>query len=263
MKIAVSGKGGVGKSVVCASLALLSAERGNRVLAIDADPDANLASALGFSAEQQRRIVTIAEQAKLIEERTGARPGQYGQMFKMNPEVSDIADKYAVTVRNVSLLELGAAAAGGGGCACPENVMIRSLITDLVLRRDETVVLDMEAGVEHLGRATASGVDVLLIVVEPGQASLDCAERIVRMAGQIGLSRIEFVANKITAPEDRQFVADSLKDYSVNGWIPFSGSIRAADRHGESVIEAMNAGIRNEFERILASLGEAEEEVKS
>jgi CO dehydrogenase maturation factor len=141
LKLAVAGKGGVGKSTIAAALALLLARRGRRVLAVDADPDANLASALGVPAEKQRDIVPLSRHRALIEDRTGARGGQYGQIFKMNPEVSDIASDYAHLHDGVAILVLGAIETGGSGCACPEGVLIRALVTDLVLYRDEALVM--------------------------------------------------------------------------------------------------------------------------
>jgi len=202
MKIAISGKGGVGKSTLAAALALLMAEKKRKVLALDTDPAANLANAIGIPADIRNKIIPISKQKSLIEERTGAKVKQYGQMFKLNPEVSDIADKYAVNYNGVSLIVVGAIEKGGSGCACPESVLIRALVTNLVLHRNEALIMDMEAGVEHLGRATASGVDGMIIVVEPGQRSIDCAKAIIGMAHDIGLKKLHIVANRVTCHED-------------------------------------------------------------
>ena len=254
MKLAISGKGGVGKSTLAAALSLLLARAGRRVLAIDADPDANLAAALGIPPEQRQAIVPISQQKALIEERTGAKVSQYGQIFKLNPEVSDIAGDFAYDHQGVSLLVLGAVQAGSAGCACPESVLLRALVTDLVLRKDETLVMDMEAGVEHLGRATARGVDMMLIVVEPGQRSIDCALRVSRMAGQIGLDRVRAVANKVTGAAQEQFIRDGLGELPLLGSIPFSSSIGAADRDGMSVLDGADDAAMACFRDILASL---------
>ena len=254
MKLAISGKGGVGKSTLAAALAILMARSGRRVLAIDADPNASLAGSLGMPVEKQKTVIPISQQISLIEERTGAKVKQYGQMFKINPEVSDIADKYAVKHNGVSLLVLGAVKQGGGGCACPESIFIRALVTDLVLHKNDTLIMDMEAGVEHLGRATTSGVDLMLIVVEPGQRSIDCAKKVVAMAGEIGLKRIAFVANKITCIADEEFVRNALGDDKVIGMIPYAEELRLADRNGKSVLDGLDSGILKRFEDILGAL---------
>ena len=255
MKIAISGKGGVGKSTLAAALALLMARRGMKVLALDADPDANLAAALGISEKDKLKIIPISRQTALIEERTGAKVKQYGQMFKLNPEVSDIAENYAFMHQGIALLVLGAVEQGGTGCACPENVLIRALVTDLVLYKDEALIMDMEAGVEHLGRATAKGVDTMLVVVEPGQRSIDCAERIIRMCGEIGLRNIKLAANKVDGPADEQFIRNALPGFDLLGMIPYSEEIRRNDRNELSVLDGMSEELVSTFEGILKKLG--------
>src|SRR5271157_1745026 len=187
LKIAVSGKGGVGKSTLAAALCRIFSGKGKKVIAIDADPDSNLASALGLPQELLSKIRPLAREAALIQQRTGAIPGRAGQMFSLSPEVADIAQKYGLEYSGVSLLVLGAVKSGGGGCACPENVFLRKLIRHLVLRDDETVVVDMEPGIEHLGRATAQGVDAMIIVLEPGTRSRETARRIISLSKDIGL----------------------------------------------------------------------------
>lgn len=259
MKLAVAGKGGSGKSTVAGALALLQARTGRRVLAVDADPDANLASVLGVPAARQREIVPISEHRALIEERTGAKVRQYGQLFKLNPEVADIADDYALVHEGVALLVLGAIEAGGSGCACPESVLIKALVADLVLHKDEALVMDMEAGIEHLGRGTARGVDVMLVVVEPSRTSLECADRVFRMAAEIGLRDIRVVANKIATPDDERWLRDALADREIVAAIPLSEGIRAADRDGRSVLNGLDGKTLEAFENLLRVLqGEAD-----
>ena len=252
MKIAVSGKGGVGKSTIAASVALILAQRGRRVLALDADPDANLAAALGMPREA--KITPISAEIALIEERTGAKVNQYGQVFKLNPEVSDLADKLAVKHHGVDLLVLGAVKRGGGGCACPESVFIKALVNDLVLYKNETLIMDMEAGIEHLGRGTVTGVDVMVIVVEPGQRALDCAGAVINMSKEIGLRNFVIVGNKVTNEEDKRYIVDGLPEMNVSAFLPYSEGIRTADREGISGLDGMGNEERAVIERLIDTI---------
>jgi CO dehydrogenase maturation factor len=254
MKLAISGKGGVGKSTIAATLALLMSRRGQRVLAIDADPDANLAAALGIPPEKRSQIIPISQQAALIEERTGAKIKQYGQMFKLNPDVADIPENYAISHENIKLLVLGAVEQGGGGCACPENVLIRALITDLILYKDDTLIMDMEAGVEHLGRATARGVDKMLVVLEPGQRAVECAQRIISMSAEIGIQDIGLIANKVTSEDDSRYLAESFPDIPILGNVPYLEAIRLADRKNQTILDAGEPAITQCFNEILEQL---------
>jgi CO dehydrogenase maturation factor len=184
MKLAVSGKGGVGKTTFSALLARTLSDQGMKVLAIDADPDANLAAALGIADAD--KVTPIAEMKELIFERTGAQPGTIGGFFKLNPKVDDIPDTLSVRLDNIKLMRLGSVKKGGAGCLCPESTLLKALVTHVVLGRDEVVIMDMEAGIEHLGRATAQAVDKLIVVVEPGRRSIDTAEHIRRLAPKSG-----------------------------------------------------------------------------
>lgn len=254
MKLAISGKGGTGKSTLAAALSLMMVKKGWKVLALDADPDGNLAAALGASPEEIARIVPISKQKELIEERTGAKVKQYGQMFKLNPEVSDIADSYGTNIKDVTLLVLGAIEAGGSGCACPESVLIRALVSDLVLHRKDALIMDMEAGIEHLGRATARGVDTLLVMVEPSQRAVDSAHRVARLAAEIGLRDIRYVANKIASPADERYVRDALAGQEIAAVIPWSEEIRAAEREGRPVLKGASKDLLNSIETLLRQL---------
>jgi len=254
MKIAISGKGGVGKSTIASILALMLAEQDEKVLALDADPDANLASALGITEEDQKGIVTIGQRMDIIEERTGAKVGTYGQMFNLNPKVSDLAEKFAYNHRGVALLVLGAAHKGGGGCACPENTFIKAFVDDLVLNKDETLLMDMEAGIEHLGRATAQSVDVLLVVVEPGQRSFDCAREIERMSDEIGLDNLLYIGSKVTGPEDEVYIREGLGDRPLIACIPYSENLRRADRDGSCPYDALDEQEKALYSAILDAI---------
>ena len=254
MKIAVSGKGGVGKSTIAAIIALMKAEAGDRVLALDADPDANLASSLGISRHDRRRIVTLSQQIGLIEESTGAKVGQYGQVFRLNPEVSDVADHYAYKHRGVSLLVLGAVKSGGGGCACPENTFARALVTDLVLFKGDTLIMDMEAGIEHLGRATSQGVDAMIVVVEPGQRSVDCALLVERMSREIRIKKVLFIANKVAGKGDRDFIMNALPDREILAFLSYSDELRNADRDGAYPYDFLSDAARSQYAEMIKRL---------
>jgi CO dehydrogenase maturation factor len=235
MKIAVTGKGGVGKTTLTSLLAYSCVNLGYNVLAIDADPSPCLGASLGFPAEKLSRLTPIAKMDELIYERTGAEPGTTGGYFKLNPRVDDIPDRFSAVHRGIRLLELGAVELGGAGCICPESAMLRSLITHILLRRDEMVLLDMYAGVEHLGRATADAVDAMLIVVEPTARSLATASQIMKLATDIKLSRLFIVGSKVGNEDDRRFITDNAPGLEVLGFIPEDPRVREADRRGETL----------------------------
>jgi CO dehydrogenase maturation factor len=238
LTLAITGKGGVGKSTLAGTLARLLAADGRHVLAIDADPDANLASALGLPPALRRTVRTIGEERQLIEERTGAKAREFGQIFRLNPDVRGIAEQYGTHFAGTDLVVLGAAGRPGGGCACPEAVLLQSLIRHLVLAPRDVVLLDMEAGIEHLGRGTAAGMGAMLAVVEPGQRSLDTAVRIREMAAALGIRRFGVVLNKTTAAaEDRRWVGEALGAESVLAAIPFDARVAEADRRGVSLVD--------------------------
>ena len=251
MKIAISGKGGVGKSTLAAALALLLKQQGHNVLALDADPDANLASALGIPDSQQVNIIPVSKQIELIEERTGSKVNEYGKVFKLNPEVSDVAEKLAFTWDGIHMLVLGAVQNGGSGCACPESTFIRALVTDLVLYKNETLIMDMEAGIEHLGRATAQGVDVMIVVLEPGKRSIDCAKSVIRMSRDIGIKRLLFVGNKVNSPGDETYLKSELPGCEFAAMIPYSASIRGSDRDGVSVLDVDDSELIGQYSKVL------------
>jgi len=237
-KLAITGKGGVGKTTLAALLAHLYAEEGQTVLAIDADPDANLGSALGFAAEALAAIRPIAEMKDLVAERTHTVPGQYGGIFTMNPRVDDIPDRFSAVYGGVRLLVLGTVQKGGAGCFCPENTLLKNLVRHLLVGRREVVILDMEAGLEHLGRSTAAAVDAFIVVVEPGRRSIQTAQAIEQLAYDIGVHRILVVGSKVRGPDDEAFIAASLPGADVLGYLPFSQRAIDADLSGQAIHEA-------------------------
>ena len=230
MKIAVSGKGGVGKTTFSSLLIRALNADGKHVLAIDADPDANLAAAIGIPDAD--KIIPISEMKDLAYERTEAKPGTIGGFFKLNPKVDDLPDALSAKFENIKLMRLGGIKKGGAGCICPESTLLKALITHIVLARDEVVVMDMEAGIEHLGRGTAQAVDKLLVVVEPGSRSIETARHIQKLAGEIGLTAIALVGNKIRGPKDEEFLKKHLSGFSFLGFIPYDDALIEADLNG-------------------------------
>ena len=233
-KIAISGKGGVGKTTLAGMLARQYAADGLPVLAIDADPDANLASSLGVPPEAAATISPIAEMEELIEERTGAKPGSSGAYFRLNPRVDDLPDRYALTHEGVRLMVMGTVDRGGSGCVCPENVLLKTLVTHLLLQRDDTLIMDMEAGVEHLGRGTAGNVDAMIVVVEPGLRSVQTAHHVASLAADLGIKHCLVVGNKVRDERDRQFVRDQVAPLPVLGFMSYNLAVAEADLAGRS-----------------------------
>ena len=244
MKLAISGKGGVGKTTLVALLAREAVSRGYKVLAVDADPDANLAATLGIEEE----ITPLAELRELIDERAGS-----GGLIKLNPRVDDIPDRYSIYKDGIRLMVLGAIRRGGGGCACPESSFLRELLAHLLLERDELVLVDMEAGIEHLGRGTAQGVDNLLVVVDPDRRSLETAARIKRLAQEIGLRSILAVGNRVHDPSDREYIEENLPPkLPLLGYISYSEGLRLSGRGGLPTPEGT---LHREIAEIFTALG--------
>ena len=237
MKIAITGKGGVGKTTLTALLAQTYADVGHQVLAVDADPSPCLAGALGFPPELRAQLHPIAEMDALIEERTGAKPGTVGGFFTLNPRVDDIPERFSVLHRGVRLLEMGSVELGGSGCICPESAMLKTLFTHLLFRKDDILLLDMYAGVEHLGRATVDFVDAMLVVVEPTRRSLATAAQIKKLANDIGLMRLYLVGNKVRSHEEVEFLEAETPDLPVLGYLPTDMKVQEADRLGIPVYD--------------------------
>lgn len=258
MKIAVSGKGGVGKTTLSAFLVKWFAANGKNVLAIDADPDANLGNGLGIKGASE--IIPIAKMKELVAERTDSVPGSFGGFFKLNPKVDDLPEKLAVpSGEHIRLMVMGGVKKGGMGCVCPESVLLKNLVQHLILRRDEVVIMDMEAGIEHLGRGTSKAVDYLIVVVEPGRRSIETALRIKELAGDIGLTQIVLVGNKVRGLKDREFLVNNLSEYRFLGFIPYDDGIIEADLHGvfaDSVSEETVAAL-DEIAQNLVGVSEA------
>ena len=219
IKIAVSGKGGVGKTTLSAALAKLYSRAGYTVIAVDADPDANLATALGIDAAQAASITPISAMKEMIAERTGTQPGSMGGFFSINPKVDDIPENFYTDADGIRLMVLGTVDNAGAGCICPESSLLRRLTQHLIVERDEAVILDMEAGIEHFGRATAQAVDMLVVVIEPGLRSLQTAHKIAELGGSLGIPHIGLVLNKMADKAQLEVLRGDFPDLEFLGTI--------------------------------------------
>jgi CO dehydrogenase maturation factor len=218
-------------------LAHIYAEQGRNVIAIDADPTGGLAEAMGFPPDLVAQVTPVSEMEDLIYERTGAKPGTSGGFFSLNPRVDDIPDDFSISHRGIRFLRLGTIDIGGSGCICPESSLLKALITHLLLYRDEMMILDMEAGVEHLGRATAQAVDAFIVVLEPGRRSLSTAERVRELAGDIGISHVYAVGNKVRGERDWAFLQENSPVPTL-GYLSANPELMEADIHGQGVFDA-------------------------
>jgi CO dehydrogenase maturation factor len=239
MKIAVSGKGGVGKTLIAGTLARLFANDNYNVLAIDNDSAMNLSYTLGIDPEVKKKIIPISEMKDLVKERTEVKGGGPG-IYNINPRVSDIPDKYKVSGPDgLELLVLGGIEEPASGCLCPENALIRTLLHNLFVKRDEVIIVDFEAGLEHLGRGTAKGIDVMLVITEPSQKSLDLSKKIIALSKKLGIINIYLVANKIIDESQLEIIDERIDTWDVPLYhsVPYDTEIGKADLNGEPPLE--------------------------
>ena len=241
MKVAITGKGGVGKTTLSSTLARLYADEGRTVLAADVDPDANLGLALGLTQEEVDEIIPISKMRTLVEERTGAN--EANKFFKLNPYVADIPEKYAKEINGVKLLVMGTVDVGGSGCVCPEHVMLKAILSSLTYRKDDVVVMDMEAGLEHLARGTAANMDQFIVVIEPGARSVQTYRNVKRLASDLGVKQVRVVANKVRDAQDEEFIRNAIPAEDLLGFIHYNPDIIDADRQGKSPYDFSPAAI--------------------
>jgi CO dehydrogenase maturation factor len=235
-KIAIGGKGGVGKTTVSAIWAQLFAQDGFDVLAIDADPDTNLCSAFGVPADQSPE--PLIRMKDLIAERTGTTKDSVGVYFTLNPKVSDLPEQYWLKTNGVKVLVLGGITRAGGGCACPEGAFLKSLLTHTILQREELVLVDLAAGVEFMGRASVQGTDALVLVVEPGARSIETAKNMANMARKLGIQHVGVIANKVTENVQMDTIKSELGDVTILGTLKYSRSLQEADMRRAPVFGA-------------------------
>ena len=241
MKLAITGKGGVGKTTLSSTLARLYADEGRTVLAADVDPDANLGLALGLTQEEVDQIVPISKMRTLVEERTGATAAN--KFFKLNPYVADIPDTFSKDINGVKLLVMGTVDLGGSGCVCPEHVMLKSILSALTYRKNDVVIMDMEAGLEHLGRGTAANMDQFIVVIEPGARSVQTYHNVKRLASDLGVKRVRVVANKIRDDSDREFIRSRIPAEDLLGFMSYNADVIDADRRGLSPYDCSQAAV--------------------
>ena len=251
MKLAITGKGGVGKTTLSSTLARLYADEGRTVLAADVDPDANLGLALGLTQEQVDEIIPISKMRDLAKERTGASDDN--KFYKLNPYVADIPEKFAKEINGVKLLVMGTVDVGGTGCVCPEHVMLKSILSAMTYRKNDVVIMDMEAGLEHLGRGTAANMDQFIVVIEPGARSVQTYRNVKRLASDLGVKRVRVVANKVRDERDEEFIKASIPAEDLLGFIHYNLEVMDADRNGQSPYDYSPTAIE-EIRKIKAVL---------
>ncbi len=261
LKIAVAGKGGVGKTFISGTLSRLLARDNYNVLAVDADPNINTASALGIPSEIAEKLVPLSENEELIEEKTGVTPGKaYSKVFRLTPNVSDIVDKFGIIGPDgVQLLIMGTVKDGGAGCMCPSNALLRVLVQHLLIQRKDVLVMDMVAGLEHLGRGTARRMDTMLVVIEPRMKSVDTIKRVLKLAKEIEVQEVLAIGNKISSEREENFIKEKMEELGVEviAYIPYDEEVAEADMLGIAPID------HNESSPAIKAIAKLKENLKA
>ncbi len=220
MKIAISGKGGVGKTTVASSLVKLFAGSHKTVFAVDADPDACLAAGVGIDEETIKSVKPLVDLKEVIAEKMGT-----GAYYSINPEVDDVLDEYCIQLDNIKFIRMGGIKQGGSACYCRENTFLGAVMGALLIDKDDVVIMDMGAGIEHLTRGTARGVDAMLVVIEPSKNSVNTAKTVKQLANDLGIKKVFFIGNKIRSPKEKEFILNQLDAGDVLGFIPFDDEV--------------------------------------
>ncbi len=248
MKIAVSGKGGVGKTTVAAALVNYFARRGDGVYAVDADPDASLGITLGLDPQLIAEQTPLIELKKVIDEKNAGG----GALVDLNPNIEDVLEEYSIQKGPVKFLRMGGVKQGGSACYCKENSFLQSLLNSLLLDKPEKVILDMSAGIEHLTRGTSRGVDLMLVITEPTLTSVRTSLLVDKLAGELGIKGLYFLGNKIRNQEEVEFLEESLPPKKLGGSLPFDeGALALARGKGQ---EGFETDIFKEIEKLMAKL---------
>jgi CO dehydrogenase maturation factor len=226
MKLAVSGKGGVGKTTISAALARIFAAQGRRVLAVDSDPSMNLHTSLGLE-----NPTPISELKDLINDRAVIAEG----IFNLNPKVDDIPERFSSPEGDLRLLVMGSVKGGGQGCICPESTFLKALLRHLVLDTGDILVLDTEAGMEHLARGVAQGFDLMIIVTEPTKNSIETANQVYGLSREIGIKKALGVGNKVLSQDQEEFIKENL-DFECTTFVPFDQVVAKADMEGVPLV---------------------------
>lgn len=250
MKIAVSGKGGVGKTTVSASLAKLFASEGYHVYAVDGDPDASLGSALGIPDEQLAKMVPLIDMQDVIKEKISQGGGAF---YSLNPQVDDILDEYSITHGNIKFLRMGGVKQGGSTCYCRENTFLHAVVDALLLEKDDVVILDMGAGIEHLTRGTSKGVDMMIVVTEPTRTSVQTAKVVQQLARDLGVQVIKVIGNKIRSSKEEAFLREQFTEEELLGLIHFDDVMLDAALE-EGVTDIPEGNFKKALEQVYVSI---------
>jgi len=249
LKIAVSGKGGVGKTSVSAALTRLFARNGYKVIAVDADPDASLGISLGISDEELAKIVPLSEMEDVIKKKSAGG----GAYYALNPQVDDVLEEYSFNLGNIKFLRMGAIKPGGSACYCKENTFLYAVIDALILDQDDVVILDMGAGIEHLTRGTSKGMDLMIIVTEPSKTSVQTAGVVKKLSQDLGIESIKFIANKVRSPKEAEFIKQQFAADELLGVIEFDNEFLDAAL-GEAGQDIITSTFETNVEKIYSSI---------